>query len=95
MALRSTAYSKSRITSATTTQVKEGQGVLKRIVVSVPVSTGTITVYDNHTADTSNPLAVITSTADLKPYVIEIDCRMSNGIKLVTTQAQDILVIYE
>lgn len=93
--LRNSKYSgKTRITSATTTQVRNGPCVLGRIVIAVPVATGTITIYDAQSG-TDNPLCAITSTADLKPFHIDFDCQMSNGIRIVTTQAQDVLVVYE
>lgn len=94
MALRSDHYQFTRITSATTTQVKSGKGILKRIVVNVPVSTGTITMYDAQAATTA-PIGAITSTADLRPYFIDYDLKFANGLNIVTTQAQDITVVWE
>lgn len=94
MSKRDKAYHSTRITTATTTQVKPGQGVLKRIVVNVPVSAGTISIIDN-TSGTTVTHGVITSTADLKPYFIDFDVLMSEGIRIITAQAQDILVVWE
>ena len=94
MALRANSYGKKYITTATTTVVKNGPAVLKRIVVNVPVSTGTITIYDDLAAGTTTPIAIITSTADLKPFSIDFDCQMTNGIQVVTTQSQNITVVY-
>jgi len=93
MALRSNHYGYTRITTATTTQVKGGPGTLKRIVVNTPVSTGTIGVIDNTSGTTVN-IGTITSTADVKPYFIDFDLNFSTGLRIVTTQAQDITVIY-
>lgn len=87
-------FEKAYITTATTTQVKNGPAILKRIVINVPVSTGTITIYDNRGSDTTNPLAIITSTADLKPFFIDYDLKLTNGLKIVTTQTQNITVVY-
>lgn len=81
------------ITTATTTQVKNGPGVLKRIVVNVPVSTGTIGLIDGRSGTTVN-MGVITSTADLKPYFIDYDVKFTDGLRIVTTQTQDITVVY-
>jgi hypothetical protein len=69
-------YKYTRITTATTTQVKTGAGVLKRIVVNVPVSAGTISIIDNITGSTVN-VGVITSTADLKPFFIDFDIKIT------------------
>ena len=90
---RNEACGSARITTATTTQVKTGPGVLKRIVVNTPVSAGTIGILDN-TAGTTVTVGVITSTADLKPYFIDFDVRFSLGLRIVTVQAQDITVVY-
>ena len=94
MASRSSSYGKKYITTATTTNVRTGPCVLKRIVVNVPISTGTITIYDDVASGTTTPIAIITSTADLKPFSLEFDCQMTNGIQIVTTQSQNITVIY-
>jgi hypothetical protein len=83
-----------RITTATTTQVKSGSGILHKIVLNTPVSTGTVGLIDNTSGTTVN-IGTITSTADLKPFVMEYNCRFSTGLRIVTTQTQDITVIYQ
>lgn len=82
------------ITSAATTQVKVGNSRLLRIAVNKPVASSTITVTDDD-GTTSVALAVITNTTDVKPYFIDFDVRCSNGIKIVTSGADDITVVYE
>ena len=82
-----------RITTATTTQVRIGPGVLKRIVVNTPVSAGTIGLIDGQSGTTVN-IGTITSTADLKPYFIDFDLKFASGLRIVTVQTQDITVIY-
>lgn len=94
MSKRTDAYATNYITTATTTQVKTGPGVLKRIVINKPVSTGTISIVDN-TSGTTVTHGIITSTADLKPFYIDFDVRFSTGLRIITTQAQDITVVYE
>ena len=94
MSKRTDAHATNYITTATTTQVKIGPGVLKRIVINKPVSTGTISIVDN-TAGTTVTHGIITSTADLKPFYIDFDVRFSTGLRIITTQAQDITVVYE
>lgn len=91
---RSTAYAPAYITTATTTQVKLGPGLLARVCINIPVSAGTITIYDNVSSDTTNPRAIITSTADLKPFFIDFNYKFLLGLKIVTTQAQNITVMY-
>jgi hypothetical protein len=82
------------ITTATTTQVKTGAGILHKIVINIPVSTGTISLIDNTTGSTVN-IGIITSTADLKPYELIYDLRFTTGLRIITTQAQDITVVYQ
>lgn len=82
------------ITSAATTQVKVGNSRLLRIAVNKPVASSTITVTDDD-GTTSVALAVITNTTDVKPYFIDFDVRCTNGIKIVTSGADDITVVYE
>ena len=85
---------KTRITTATTTPLKAGPGFIKRIIFGVPVSTGTVAVYDDPTT-TNNQFALITSTADLKPFFIDFDCQFTNGLTIVTgVAAQDITVVW-
>lgn len=83
-----------RITTATTTQVRTGPCVLKRIIFSIPVSTGTVNIIDG-TSGTTSTHGVITSTADLKPFVMECGYRLSTGLRVVTTQSQDITLVWE
>lgn len=94
MSKRTDAYSSTRITTATTTQVKSGPGVLKRIVVNTPVSAGSIGLIDG-TSGTTVTIGAIVSTADLKPYFVDFDVRFSTGLRIVTAQAQDITVVWE
>ena len=94
MSKRADAFYATNITTATTTQVKIGPGVLKRIIINTPVATGTIKVIDN-TSGTTSTHGVLTTTTDLKPSFIDYDCKMANGIRIVTTQTQDITIVWE
>lgn len=82
------------ITSAATTQVKVGNSRLLRIAVNKPIASSTITVTDDD-GTTSVPLAVITNTTDVKPYFIDFDVRVTNGIKVVTSGSDNVTVVYE
>ena len=98
MSKRFNSFKYTYITAAapTTTQVKGSDAILKRICVNTPVSTGVITIYDNIGSDTTTPVAIITSTADMKPYFIDFDIRMLTGLKIVTSvAAQNITVVSE
>lgn len=82
------------IAGAATTQVKTGRGRLRRIVLNKPVASSTIKVIDNTTGTTAN-LGIITNTADVKPYVMEYNAIFFDGLRIVTSGADDILVVYD
>lgn len=88
------ALSYTYITSATTTQVKSGKGILHKIVLNKPVASSTIKLIDNTTGTTAN-IAIITNTSDVKPYELIYDCRFSTGLRIVTSGADDITVIWQ
>lgn len=82
------------ISTATTTQVKTGAGILHKIIVNAPASGSTIGILDNTTGTTVN-LGEITNTTDLKPYELVYDCRFSTGLRIVTSGTDDITVVYQ
>jgi hypothetical protein len=75
-----------RITTATTTVVKVGRGILLRIIVGTTAA-GTITVQNG--AGT----AVAVLKASIPEGVYEFGVEM-NGITVVTAAASDITVVY-
>ena len=82
------------ITTATTTQVKTGRGRLRRIVLNKPVASSTIKLIDGTGGTTAN-VATITNTADVKPYFLDLNVIFMNGLRIVTSEADDITVVYE
>lgn len=78
------------ITTATTTVVKSGTGILKSITVN-STAAGTITVYDNTSA-------AGTKIATLKTSVVEgtyeYNVSFNTGLTIVTGAASDITVAY-
>lgn len=85
----------SNINTNTTTTVKSGAGVLKRIVVNkIGTSSNTCTIYDNTTAT-----GTIIGTIDPvhTQMVFEYDLAFSTGLTIVTANgtAADITVIYK
>jgi hypothetical protein len=82
------------ITTATTTQVKTGAGILHKVIFNTPVDTGTVKLIDNTAGSTTN-IGLITTTADVKPFELVYDCRFSTGLRIITTQTQDITIIYQ
>jgi hypothetical protein len=82
------------IAGAATTQVKTGRGRLRRIVLNKPVASSTIKIIDGTSGTTAN-VATITNTSDVKPYFLDYNKIFMNGLRIVTSGADDITVIYE
>lgn len=82
------------ITTATTTQVKTGAGILHKIVLNKPVASSTIKLIDNTSGTTAN-IGIITNTTDVKPYELIYDCRFTTGLRIVTSGADDITVVWQ
>jgi len=81
-----------RINTATTTQVKSGPGVLKRIIVTTPVTAETIGLIDNTSGTTVN-IGTITNSGGI-PYFLDFDLNFTAGLRIVTSGTSDITVIY-
>lgn len=94
MSLRQLAYSFKNITTNTTTDVKDGPGVLYRLVFNKPVSGSTVTVYDEVSGGTTLHIGIVTNTTDVKPYVHEFNVKFKNGLQIVTSGSDDITVVY-
>ena len=95
MSKRNLSYEGTRIASAATTQVKSGNGVLKRITFGKPIASSTVTIYDETGADTTEVIDIITNTADVKPYFLDYDLKFTRGLKIVTSAADFITVVWE
>lgn len=87
-------YSYNNITTQTTTVVKTGTGILKRIVFNGPTATGVITLYDNTSAD-GTKIGTITTPATPQPQELDFDVAFTNGLTVVTATAnQDLTICY-
>lgn len=84
------AFEKAYISSATTTQVKTGAGVLHSIVVG-ETAAGAISIIDNTTGSTVN-------IGQLKASIVEgtyvFDVAFSAGLRIITAGASKITVVY-
>lgn len=82
------------ITTATTTLVKTGSGILKRIIINNPGSAMSITIYDN-TSGTGTKIATISSVSGIN--FLEFNSNFVTGLTVVTTATTmgDITIIYE
>jgi hypothetical protein len=89
--MRYNGYFSKRINSATTTQVKVGPSRIVRIVGLTP-ATGTTTIIDGD-GTTNVTLGVLTWTAASQS--VELDIRVTNGIRITSSGTDDILVVYE
>lgn len=78
------------ISTATTTTVKTGAGLLHSIVVTGGTA-GTIIVYNN-TAASGTVIASFSSTNALESYLF--DCSFSTGLTIITSAATLLTVNY-
>lgn len=86
----------SNITTATTTTVKSGAGILHKIVINTHVASATLTIYDN-TSAASTKIGTITLPSTITgegPESINYDLRFATGLTIVTSGATDITVVY-
>lgn len=82
----------SYISTATTTQVKSGAGVLKHITIG-ETAAGAITIYDEVSTGTTTVIAVLKASIAEGTYTFEVP--VTTGIKVVTAGASKITVVYE
>lgn len=79
------------ISTATTTQVATGEVTLKAIVVT-ETSAGSIKIIDGTAGSTAN-------VGELKASIVEgtyeFDCRLTQGLRIITAGDSKITVIYE
>lgn len=89
-------YNYTNITSATTTVVKTGPGVLHIIAVNTDVASATITVYDN-TAASGTKIGTLTCQASTvgEPKSVTYDAAFLTGLTLVTSGATDVTVTWK
>lgn len=83
-------YSYSNITSATTTTVKSGAGLIHTLTVNTTAA-GTITVYDN-TAGSGTKIG--TFKASVGEQTFTLDVSFGTGLTIVTGAASDITIAY-
>ena len=79
------------ISTATTTTVKSGRGVLAKIILT-ETAAGTITVYDN-TAASGTVIALFKASVVEGEYTF--DCKFLTGLTIVTGAASKLSVIWE
>lgn len=89
-------YSYVNVTTATTTVVKSGEGLLHAIVVNKAVAAATITIYDN-TAASGTKIGTITfpgtiTGADQRPMAY--NANYLTGLTIVTSGATDLTIVY-
>lgn len=80
-----------RISTATTTVVKTGKGILYRIIIGTTAA-GAITIYDN-TAASGTVVAVLKASIGEGSYAF--GTIFQNGLTVVTAAESDITVVYE
>jgi hypothetical protein len=83
-----------RIVTATTTTVKSGAGVLKRLCIGTLVNGTSITVYDN-TTNAAPIISIIAPPNGSVPGCMDYDAVFSTGLTIVTNTTTDLTVVYE
>lgn len=89
-------YTYRNITSATTTEVADGSGVLGRIVVNKAAANGSIAIWDSLAASGAK-IGTITFPATLlsdAPVSVDYECAFGIGLTIVTVGAVDLTVVY-
>ncbi len=81
-------FSATNITTATTTVIKTGSGLLHCITVNTTAA-GTITIYDN-TAASGTKIGTIKASVAENSYFF--DAKFATGLTIVTAAASDITV---
>ena len=84
------------ITTATTTVVCPKGGVLHTLTFNKPVAAGTITMYDHASAASGSKIGTITFPATVlaNQNSLIYDIAFSNGLTIVTVEANDITVSF-
>ena len=82
-----------RISTATTTILKYGNGSLHKVIVNNPTN-NTITIYDN-TAASGTIIALINPGATATPFVLDYHLSFGNGLTIVTAGTPDLTIVYE
>lgn len=83
-------FNYNNISTATTTTVKSGVGVLHAITINTTAA-GAITVYDN-TAGSGTKIATFPSSAVVGTYLFDV--AFTTGLTIVTAAASNITVSY-
>jgi hypothetical protein len=88
-------HSYTNITSATTTTIASGAGVLRALTINTFVASATIKIYDN-TAGSGTPIATLTLPSTITgdaPCSIPFEAAFTTGLTVVTSGATDITVL--
>lgn len=85
-----TPYLHRYISTATTTTVKSGTGVLKSITLT-ETAAGTITIYDN-TSATGTVIAVLKASVAEQTFLFDVS--FNTGLTIVTADASKLTVSY-
>lgn len=85
-------YKYAYIATATTTQVHTGNCRLIRIIVNGPID-GSINIIDGTAGSTTN-VALVTTTTALGPNWYEYGIKLTSGIRIITTGASNVTVVY-
>ncbi len=78
------------ITTAATTTCKSGAGILRRVIVGTVAGAGTISIQDNTTV-----ISILKYQANALPTNFEFNINFATSLKIVTSTAFDVTVIFD
>lgn len=90
LAVSASSNKSSNISTATTTVVKSGSGIIERILIGTAVAATTVVVYDN-TAASGTKITTASTTAQGN---LVLGCRFATGLTIVTDGTANITIIY-
>lgn len=89
------AWDKAHISTATTTVIKSGAGILGSIIINKAIALSAVTIYDGTNAQgtvigiITQPLALLSSQR-----IMTYNCKFSTGLTIVTSSTDDITITY-
>ncbi len=90
-------YQYTHMTTATTTQIKTGPGILHAICVNTLVGSATIEFDDqtSHAAPVMGILTLPSTITGVDPFQVHYDCTFNTGLSITTSGATDLTIIWK
>jgi hypothetical protein len=88
-------YNYTHMTTATTTQIKTGSGILHSIVVNKPIAG--ILEFDDALSNTAPVIGIMTigTVTNMAPFTVVYDVAFATGLSITTGQATDLTIVWK